>query len=282
MTRKNAITAALVVATAATISGCALFASPEPAPALQFTYTTDHGAEIGLVRAFTLQGNTVLQFIDLAQAQPTILAAGQVSPVPYKVTGQYAVLPGVYSSLKVRSAGKVASVMLQTPALDALEANGTASHSQPAADAAPPPAPRLEPVAETKTEADANERTLPEILTELEAKKRELADLRERMTQLQRTNILPAPMLIVPINEKPRNWTLTGGRTLRDNLRELARQAGYTEPVWKAKNPYMVGYTTTYTGTFTDIIGQISDAVPALDFILDAHKHTVEVVDAHT
>ncbi len=92
------------------LTGCASL-QPAPAPlAMQFNYSTSASAGTGLVRAFDMDGNTVLQFVDLAKAKPTIYGTDTAEPLAYQVVGQYAVLRGTHAALKVRTAGGTASV----------------------------------------------------------------------------------------------------------------------------------------------------------------------------
>jgi hypothetical protein len=93
--------------------------------------------------------------------------------------------------------------------------------------------------------------------------------------------IQPVPSQIVPFGEVPRVWTLAANRSLRDNLKDWAATAGYGEPNWTASNPYQVTYTSTYTGTFFEVLNQVASAVPTVDFRVSKNRRTIDVVDAH-
>lgn len=272
--RKKAIAAAIAAVLASGLLGCAGWNKPNPPPAMQFSYTSNNGPAAGLVRAFVLNGSTVLQFIDISQAQPKVYLGDQNTPASYQVIGQYAILSGVHPALRVTANGATALVMA-----DALQ--GILPPLQT-------PQPAAAPV-----QASAATRSAP-LADELQEARRQLAEARARVDELQRdlvggaaagAAIRPAP-LIVPAptsaaaGEQARTWTLTGNRTLKENLADLARQAGYAEPIWRAANPYMVTYTTRYTGTFLEVIGQIAEQVPALDFRVYSWKKTIEVAEA--
>jgi hypothetical protein len=85
---------------------------------------------------------------------------------------------------------------------------------------------------------------------------------------------------IMPAADVPRTWTLLASRTLRENLEDWAQQAGYAKPAWSASMPYQITYTSNYSGTFLQVLGQISQAVPGLDFKVSKAQHTIAVVDA--
>ncbi|MCS6496766.1 TcpQ domain-containing protein [Burkholderia thailandensis] len=85
---------------------------------------------------------------------------------------------------------------------------------------------------------------------------------------------------IVPATEVLRTWTLAANQSLQDNLRQWAKMAGYSEPEWAASTPYQVTYSSPYTGTFLQVLEQLSKVVPGLDFQVSQSRHTLRVVDA--
>lgn len=91
--------------------------------------------------------------------------------------------------------------------------------------------------------------------------------------------IVPSAPQIVPFGEVPRVWTLAANKSLRDNVRDWAIAAGYGEPAWMASNLYQVTYTSTYTGTFVEVLGQLANSVPSVDFRLSRNARRLEVVD---
>lgn len=252
---------ALVALMASCLAGCALLKpEPTPPPPVQFNYATANSASTGLVRVFNLKGDTVLQFIDISAAQPKVYEGEETTPLPYQVVGQYAVVSGVRQSLRVVTKGGNAAVTRTAPPPTASTAAELAR-----LDAVRPAEP-VEPV----------------LVGELAQMKKELAEARQALAQLRpQSNIKPAALIVpVAVADPTRTWTLQGNKTLKDNLADLAREAGYSEPRWKAANPYMVTYTTTYTGTFLDVVGKLAGEVPALDFRVYSWKHTIEVADA--
>lgn len=85
---------------------------------------------------------------------------------------------------------------------------------------------------------------------------------------------------IVAAADASRSWTLTANRTLRENLEDWAQQAGYTKPTWSASMPYQITYTSNFNGTFLQVLAQIAQAVPGLDFKVSKAQRTIAVVDA--
>lgn len=270
--KKKALTAAIAALFVSSLTGCALFSPPEPSPALQFSYATTNGPAAGLVRAFILNGSTILQFIDITQAQPKVYSGDQPTPLPYQVVGQYAILSGVHPALRVVANGATANVA-------AAGFSGTQAATAPTPPASLAGAPlAVQPAAKT----DPLAAQLQDALRQLEQARKELADLKRDMAAggASAGNIKPAALIVPAGDPGNRTWTLTGNRTLKDNLADFARQAGYAEPNWKASNPYMVTYTVKYSGTFLDVIGKIAEQVPALDFRVYSWKKTIEVADS--
>jgi hypothetical protein len=96
----------------------------------------------------------------------------------------------------------------------------------------------------------------------------------------QAQSLVPATPQIVPFGEVPRVWTLAANKSLRDNLREWAITAGYSEPSWAASNLYQITYTSSFTGTFLEVLNQVANSVPTIDFKVSRNRRTIEVVDA--
>lgn len=224
--RKIAVAAVL----APLMTGCASL-QPDNAQPLQFDYVTSVHAASGLVRVFSLNGNTILQFVNLAKIQPKVYAPGSAKPLAYSVVGQYAVLPGQHRQLTI-------------------EANGFRHQALH--------------VTSNSVASSANNSSGPDALA------------------TQQVQDVPAPASMAPAHEPHRTWTLTGGMTLHDNLKTLARRAGFSDPIWNADNPYMIVSTTEYTGTFTEVLKHISAAAPALDFVVDPRQRTIEVANARS
>lgn len=266
--KKNAVIAVLAAGLALSLSGCALLGKKEPPPALQFSYSTSNGPAAGLVRAFVMNGSTVLQFIDLSQAQPKVYAGGQDTPLPYQVVGQYAIVSGVHPMLRVAANGATA---IATATNLQPEQLGAFIPPAPVAAAAPIAAP------------DPLTLQLQETRQRLDRARRQVADLEREIagaaTITPAANIQPAP-LIVPAGDTARAWTLEANKTLKDNLADFARTAGYAEPNWKAANPYMITQTASLNGTFVEVVGKIAQQVPTLDIRIYPWKRSIDVVEA--
>lgn len=106
---KHTVIAAAIAATAASLTGCAFF-QKEPQP-IRIQYEAKNADATGLIRAFDMKGNTVLQFFDVAKAKPAIYAGDDKTPLTYQVVGQQlAVLPGFYPTLRVEANSATATV----------------------------------------------------------------------------------------------------------------------------------------------------------------------------
>ncbi|MEM8515403.1 hypothetical protein RCH14_004764 [Massilia sp. MP_M2] len=221
---------ALAAVLAPLMAGCASL-QPEIQQSLQFNYVTSAPMTSGLVRVFSLNGNTVLQFMDLARLRPKVYAAGSTTPMPYATVGQYAVVAGQHSQLTIEANGLTVKALYVAP-------GGSGSSTGNNADPVVPA--RLPPVLQ----------------------------------------VAHAPLTAA--TSGPLTWTLTGGITLRDNLRTIAHRAGFAEPAWHARNPYMIVATMEYTGTFLEVLGHISAAAPQLDIVVDKGQRTIEVTDARS
>ena len=100
---------AIAIALAALLSACATGQKDLPVSSLRFDYVTSGGRELGLVRAFDDGAYTALQFnVDLPRELQVFDAKGQ--PLAYQQVGQTAVLPGLYSPLRVQIGQRAATV----------------------------------------------------------------------------------------------------------------------------------------------------------------------------
>lgn len=100
---------AIAIALAALLSACATGQNELPVSSLRFDYVTSGGRELGLVRAFDDGAHTALQFnVDLPRELQVFDAKGQ--PLAYQQVGQTAVLPGLYSPLRVQIGQRAATV----------------------------------------------------------------------------------------------------------------------------------------------------------------------------
>ena len=102
--------AATVAIAVTSLSGCALF-SKEPPPSIFIQYEATKADKTGLIRAFDMNGNTVLQFLDIEKSKPAIYAGDEKTPVTYQLVGQQmAIFPGLFPLLRVSANGAEAIV----------------------------------------------------------------------------------------------------------------------------------------------------------------------------
>lgn len=110
--RKTVIAGAVVAALA--LASCATQGDKAPVSSLRFSYTTEGGKAIGLVRAFDDGERTALQFVTDPPAGMLIFN-DQGEPLPYQRIGQNAVLPGLYSPVRVQIGPTSATVKSTLP-----------------------------------------------------------------------------------------------------------------------------------------------------------------------
>jgi len=103
-------------------SGCALF-QPEK-PTLRMTYEAPANDSTGLMRVFSMNGNTVLQFFDVGASNPTIYVDGSSAPSTYQVVGQQlAIVGGHHREIRVTTEhGDVVVHSLPSPAASSASA----------------------------------------------------------------------------------------------------------------------------------------------------------------
>lgn len=88
---------------------------------------------------------------------------------------------------------------------------------------------------------------------------------------------IPSPVLATLVAEDvPRHWALDDTKTLRANLEDWTRIAGWESPVWLVPDQYRVGKATV-PGTFFDAMNQLAAAVPSLDFVINKTQRTLRV-----
>lgn len=110
--RKTAIAGAVVAALA--LASCATQGDKAPVSSLRFSYTTEGGKAIGLVRAFDDGERTALQFVTDPPAALQVFD-GEGKPLAYQRIGQNAVLPGLYSPVRVQIGPTSATVKSTVP-----------------------------------------------------------------------------------------------------------------------------------------------------------------------
>lgn len=76
----------------------------------------------------------------------------------------------------------------------------------------------------------------------------------------------------------PRTWTLDGTKPLRENVEDWSKIAKWEPPAWNSATSFKFT-TSTLTGTYLDVLGQIAKAVPTLDFKANRTLRTLSVFD---
>lgn len=87
----------------------------------------------------------------------------------------------------------------------------------------------------------------------------------------------PLARQFAPAAEQPRTWLLDSHKTLRTNLEDWAKQAGWKKPAWQPNNPYQITFSSTMRGSLLDVLGEIAKAVPELDIQVSRAKREIRV-----
>ena len=165
--RKTAIAGAVVAALA--LASCATQGDKAPVSSLRFSYTTEGGKAIGLVRAFDDGERTALQFVT---DPPTALQVfdGEGKPLAYQRIGQNAVLPGLYSPVRVQIGPTSATVKSTVPVVT----------KEPVQQATPEPAAAATVPVDTNTELLAARAAL-------KLAEKQIAELRAELDKMKAT-----------------------------------------------------------------------------------------------
>lgn len=174
--RKPSVITLAFAAFASGISGCALF-QPEK-PTLRMAYEAPANDSTGLMRVFSMNGNTVLQFFDVAAANPTIYVDGATSPATYQVVGQQlAIVSGQHQEIRVTTEhGAVVVHSIPSPALSPSSAASPASSPPPAARTSQVVTPAVHHSPEASPDLAAARAELAEVQRELSAIRESLRD----------------------------------------------------------------------------------------------------------
>lgn len=170
----------LAFATGTALTGCALFApSPSPSP-IGFNYSIENARAIGIDQVFDMNGNTVLQLNGSASNAPKLfdIAGDQLY---YKPLGQYLVLNGIHTQVRVVADGGQAIVKRRS------SAPGTIHKDIPAVEQATAPA------TSPSVHAAASDAAVPartatvdaELNREREEARAELARIREELAKVK-------------------------------------------------------------------------------------------------
>ncbi len=167
--RKTAIAGAVVAALA--LASCATQGDKAPVSSLRFSYTTEGGKAIGLVRAFDDGERTALQFVTDPPAALQVFD-GEGKPLAYQRIGQNAVLPGLYSPVRVQIGPTSATVKSTVPVVT----------KEPIQQPTPTP----EPTAAATVPADTNTELLA-ARAALKLAEKQIAELRAELDKMKAT-----------------------------------------------------------------------------------------------
>lgn len=165
--RKTAIAGAVVAALA--LASCATQGDKAPVSSLRFSYTTEGGKTIGLVRAFDDGERTALQFVTDPPAALQVFD-GEGKPLAYQRIGQNAVLPGLYTLVRVQIGPTSATVKSTVPVVT----------KEPVQQATP------EPTAAATVPADTNTELLA-ARAALKLAEKQIAELRAELDKMKAT-----------------------------------------------------------------------------------------------
>lgn len=81
------------------------------------------------------------------------------------------------------------------------------------------------------------------------------------------------------IFELPRTWLLSKDKTLKENLTDWTKTAGWNQPIWTAANPYQITSTVSINGTFVEVLEKVSQSVPDLDIHVWKGQRNIRISD---
>jgi hypothetical protein len=81
------------------------------------------------------------------------------------------------------------------------------------------------------------------------------------------------------IVELPRSWVLDHKKSVRENIEEWARVAKWEAPNWQSVTAFNIEASATLNGTFIEVLGQLANAIPSLDFKANKTLRTLVVAD---
>lgn len=165
--RKTAIAGAVVAALA--LASCATQGDKAPVSSLRFSYTTEGGKAIGLVRAFDDGERTALQFVTDPPGALQVFD-GEGKPLAYQRIGQNAVLSGLYSPVRVQIGPTSATVKSTVPVVT----------KEPIQQPTPEPAAAATVPADTNTELLAARAAL-------KLAEKQIAELRAELDKMKAT-----------------------------------------------------------------------------------------------
>lgn len=187
--RKSAVAAAIVAAL--TLASCATYGDKGPVSSLRFNYVTEGGKAIGLVRAFDDGQRTTLQFVTDAPDGLKIFD-GEGRLLAYQRIGQNAVLPSLYSPVRVEVGAASATVKSTVPVVTKELIQQPTSDPSPAAIA---PANTADELLTTRSALKLAEKQIAELRAELDRMKAG-RNAQGRKDRLQRMAADPATMIL--------------------------------------------------------------------------------------
>lgn len=251
---KTVVLAPVALAIAGVLASCAMLnGQPKPANEIQFNYAIENGPAVGVVQAFDMDGNTVLQVSGLDLRQPKVFDT-KGAQIPSKIVGQYLVLTGTHDQVMVqsgddyasiarrRAAAPVAQSAIQTPPLQA-QAAVVAPASRPAND--PATTALAKEVAETEAAA-----------AELARIRKELADLKAMLASLSDGQTLRVNTSAKPTYATPDNSTTVVRVSFKYNSAQFDPTGDdkriLQEYAPKAQRISVTGYTDSSVATAAD------------------------------
>lgn len=79
----------------------------------------------------------------------------------------------------------------------------------------------------------------------------------------------------------PRLWRLEPTKSLRDNMQDWAKQAGWNQPQWAASQQYKVMSAATFDGEYPEVLRKISDQ-SKLNVCVRKSDRVVKITDSNT
>lgn len=241
-------------------------------------YKAPNAASVGIVRVFDDGSQTVLILADPKGNQPTVTLPDG-TPLTYRVTDKYAVLPGIQHHLIAYARGQAAVITYgaEAPITSSTWSPSPAQIAAAAAASAKPATPPSTAIPQSQANTVApvpGSRTAAVITVTTGAPAKSTVTGNDQAKSLVTSNAAAhsvtgnAVAETKPV-EKPveQMWTIHKGEQLSDVLKRWSAKAGWQEPQW----PKGVNYTIKADGGENGEFG--SDFVIAVTKLIYAYKN---------
>jgi hypothetical protein len=105
--------------------------------------------------------------------------------------------------------------------------------------------------------------------------------IRAAMSEVELSPRIAAPVQIQPPTSTPTLWLLDKQMTLRENVDNWSRIAGWNATQWEATNYYQVGSSTTVKGDFPEVLRKVAEST-GLNICAKPRQKVVRITNSDT